>query len=74
MRWMEKIKWPEKFLTNEVFECEGEKRTLLNNVLRRKTNWIGHILGINCLHHEATEGQMTEEKGLGRRRTQHLDD
>ena len=36
---MEKIKWAEK-VTNE----EGEKRTLLNKILRRKANWIGHIL------------------------------
>ena len=28
----------------------------------------------NCLLHNATEGQMTEGKGVGRRRTQILDD
>ena len=27
-----------------VLELVGEKRTLLNNILRRKANWIGHIL------------------------------
>ena len=39
-----------------------ERRTLLNNILRRKGNWIGHILGRNCLVHDAVEGQMTEVK------------
>ena len=34
--------------------------TLLNNLLHRKANWIGHILRINYLLHDATEGQMTE--------------
>ena len=52
----------------------GERRILLNNILPRKANWIGHILRRNCLLHDATEGQMTEEKGVGRRRTQLLDD
>ena len=50
MKWsrIEKIKWSEK-LTNEQFlECVGEKRTLLNNILCRKDNWIGHILRRNC--------------------------
>ena len=51
----------------------GEKRTLPNNILRRKANCIGHILRRNCLLHDAIEGQITEEKGEGRR-TQLLDD
>ena len=52
----------------------GEKRTLLKNILRRKVNWIDHILRRNCLLHDAIEGQMTGVKGVGRRRTQLLDD
>ena len=47
--------------------------TLLNNILRRKANWIGHILRRNCPLHDAIEGEMTEVKGVGRR-TQLLDD
>ena len=42
----------------------GGKRTMLNNILCRKANWIGHIVRINCLYN-ATEGQMTEMKGVG---------
>jgi hypothetical protein len=63
-------------VTNEqVLERIGEKRTLLNNILCRKANWIDLILKINCLLHDATEGQMTEVKGVcrRRRRTQLLD-
>ena len=41
---MEKTKWPERLTKEEVLELTGEKRTLLNNILRRKVNWIGHIL------------------------------
>ena len=35
-----KINWTEK-VTNER---RGEKRTLINNILRRKANWIDNIL------------------------------
>ena len=48
--------------------------TLLSNILSRKANWIGHILIGNCLLHDAIEGQITEMTGVGRRRTQLLDD
>ena len=61
----------EKVTNEQVLDRIGEKRTLLNNILRRNANWIGHILRINCLLHE---GQMTRVKGVGRRRTQLLDD
>ena len=70
-----KIEWSEKVTNEQVLDRKGEKRTLLNNILHRKTNWIGHIQRRNCLLHDAIEGQMTEVKGVGRRkRTQLLDD
>ena len=50
-----------------------KKRTLLNNMLSRKTKWIGYNLRINCLLHD-TIGQLMEVKGVGRRRTPFLDD
>ena len=51
------------YINNEqVLDRIGEKRTLLNNILLRKANWIGHILRINCLLHDAIEGQMAEMK------------
>ena len=43
-RRMEKIKWPEKVTNEKVPERIGEKGTLLNNILRKKVNWIGHTL------------------------------
>ena len=72
---MEKIEWSEKVTNEEVLEHKGEKRTLLNNTIRRRVNRVDHILRINCLLHDAIQGQMTEEKGVGRRRIiQLLDD
>ena len=38
---MEKIKLSEKVTNEQVLERIGEKRTFLNNILRRKNNWIG---------------------------------
>ena len=70
---MEKIKWSDKVTSEQVLERVGAKKSLLNNVLHRKANWIGHILRRNCLL-EAIEGQMMEVKEVGRRRTQLLDD
>ena len=39
-RRMEKIKWSEKVTNEEIHECKGEKRTLLNNILLTKANWF----------------------------------
>ena len=69
---MEEIKWSEKVTNEQVLKHIGENRTLLNNILRRKVNWI--ILRRNYLLHDDIEGQMTEVKRVGRRRTQLLDD
>ena len=46
---MEEIKWPEDANNEEVIERIREKRTLLNNILRRKANLNGHILRRNSL-------------------------
>ena len=59
------LKCSENVTNEKVFECIGERRTLLNNILRRKANWIGHIMRRNCLHHDVIEGQTTEMKGVG---------
>ena len=58
--------WSEKVTEDEVLERIGKKRTLLNNILRRKAYWRRHILRRNTLLHEAIGGQMTEAKGVGR--------
>ena len=40
---MEKIKWSKKATNEQVLEHIGEKRTFLNNILRRKANLIGIV-------------------------------
>ena len=57
---------------NKFFGRTGEKRTLLI-ILRKKANWIGHILRRNCLLLNVVEGQMMKVKGV-EKRTHLLDD
>ena len=47
----------------------GVKRMILSNILCKKASWIGYILRRNCLFYNAIEGQITEVKGVARRRT-----
>jgi hypothetical protein len=35
-----------------------EERNILHKIKRRKANWIGHILRINCLMKHAIEGKL----------------
>ena len=67
---MVKIKWLQKLTNEQVLEHIAGKRALLHNILRRKANWIDHILRRNCLLQNGIEGQMTEVKGIRRRRIQ----
>ena len=67
IRTMDKIKCSRKVTNEEVLERVGEKRTLLNNTLGRKVNWIGHIPRRNRLH-DAIEGQMTEVEISGKKK------
>ena len=52
-----------------VLDRIGEKRTLVNNILRRKANWIGHILRRNCLLHDAIEGHDGSERSRKKKNT-----
>jgi hypothetical protein len=40
----EEDKLPENVTNEEVLQCAREERTLINNILHRKANWIGHFL------------------------------
>ena len=70
---LEKIKCPEKVTNEEILERTEEKRTLVNNILHRKVNWIDHILRRNYLHNDVIEFKMTEVKGGEGRRSLILD-
>ena len=42
---------------------------LINIILCRKFNWIGHILRIKCIVQDGIGGQMTEMKGRKKKNT-----
>jgi hypothetical protein len=42
---------------------------LINKILNKITNWIGHILRKNYLLHDATKGQVTEVKRSRKKKT-----
>ncbi|MGX9339109.1 hypothetical protein, partial [Pantoea dispersa] len=51
-RRIEKVKWTDRMTNDEVLRRVGEKKAILNTILQRKANWIGHILRHGGLIHE----------------------
>jgi hypothetical protein len=77
-RRMEKISWTEHVRNEEALLRVKEQRDIPHEIRKRKANWIGHILRINCLLRQVTEGKIKggiEVTGRrGRRRRKLLDD
>ena len=72
-RRMEKISWTEHISNDEVFRRVGEKRILLDKIVERQKNWIGHILRGDGLMRDVIEGRMEGQRTRGRRRIGMLD-
>jgi hypothetical protein len=68
-----KISWTHH-VKNEVLHIVREERNILHTIKWRNTNWIGHILGGNCLPKYIIEGKVEGTRRRGRRRKQLLDD
>ena len=62
----------------EVLLRVNEQRNILHKIIKRKANWIGHILRRNCLLKQVIEGKvkggMEVTRRRGRRRKNLLDD
>jgi hypothetical protein len=43
---------------NEVLIRVKEQRNILYEIIKRKANWIGHILRRNCLLRQVIEGKI----------------
>ena len=75
---MEKISWTDHVRNEEVLLRVKEQRNILQEIRKRKANWIGHILRRNCLLQRVIEGKIKggiEVKGRrGRKRRKLLDD
>ena len=46
----------------------NEQRKILHEIRKRKANWIGHILRINCLLQQVIEGKIEGQIEVTRRR------
>ena len=65
----------DRCMRNTLLRRVQEKRKILHTIKkRRKTNWIGHILGMNCLLKYVIEGKIEVKRRRGRRCKQLLDD
>jgi hypothetical protein len=68
------ISWANCKISYEVLHIIKEERNLIHTTNRRKANWIGHMLGRNCLLKHVIERKMEGAGRLDRRVTQLLDD
>ena len=77
-RRMEKISWTDRVRNEDVLLTVEEQRNILQEISKRKANWIGHILCRNRLLQRVIEGKVKggiEVTGRrGRRRRKLLDD
>jgi hypothetical protein len=55
---MEKISWTDRVRNEEVLHRVKEEWKILHTIIRRKANWIGHILCRNCLLKHVIEGKL----------------
>ena len=73
-RRMERISWMEKIANEEVLSRVGEKRSMIETIVRRKKNWIGHKMRGDGLMKEVLEGKMEGKRGRGRQRIGMIDE
>ena len=77
-RRMEKISWTDHVRNEDVLLRVNEQGNILHEIIKRKANWIGHILRRNCLLKQVIEEKIKGEIGVsrrrGRRRKKLLDD
>jgi hypothetical protein len=57
-RRMEKISWIDHVRNEEMFLRVKEQRNILNEISKRKSKRIGHILRRNCLLQQVIEGKI----------------
>jgi len=68
------VSWTEKKTNEEMLRMTGQNRKLIETVMDRKKNWIGHVLRGDGFMLEITEARMTGKRGRGRKRIGMLDE
>ena len=73
-RRMERVSWKDRKTNEEVLDMVGEKRSIVETIVKRKKNWIGHILRGEGLLKDVIEGRMEGKPPRGRKRIGMIDD
>jgi hypothetical protein len=55
---MGEISWTDHVRNEEVLLRVKEQRNIRHEIIKRKANWIGHILRRNCLLQQVIEGKI----------------
>jgi hypothetical protein len=63
-----KSSWTDHVRNEEELITVNEQRNILHEIIKRKANWIGHILRRNCLLKQVFEGKIKGEMEVIRRR------
>ena len=61
-RRMARVNWKDKKTNEEVLQMVNERRSLLQTILERKKNWIGHVLRGDDGSDGGTHGRKGEEE------------
>ena len=72
-RRIERISWKDHVKNEEVLQRVGQKQELVDVIIKRKKNWIGHVMRGESLLREVIEGKMVGKRGRGRQRVGMLD-
>jgi hypothetical protein len=73
-RRMEKVNWQDKKTNEKVLSAVGEERCIVQAILKRKKNWIGHVMRGDSLLKLVIERRMLGKKPRGRPRLGMIDD
>ena len=65
---MERVNWKDRKTNEEVLDMVGEKRSILETIVKRTKNWIGHILRGEGLLKDVIEDRMEGKPPRGRKR------
>jgi hypothetical protein len=55
---MQKISWTDRVRNEEMLHRVKEERNIIHTAKSWKANWIGHILGRNCLLQHVIGGEV----------------
>jgi len=64
---MEKISWTDRVRNEEVLLRVNEQRNILHEIIKRKANWISHILRRNWLLKQVIQGKIKGQIEVTRR-------